>query len=180
MSIFVYIYNLNSKHYPTNRWSVKLFSFLGILSLFSLVNLSYNYDVSTLFFKGLGLKDNIVYSLYMFFTLCFLYQFSSIQNKSINTRAFSYVLYSIILNLLVYLVCLFVISFYHNSHFSDTKMLFMITVVICKEINSVLFHLNYMLFIFSVKSNLSAIGVNLNLNPDSESDDLEKNFKYTL
>ena len=157
-----------------------MFSFLGILSLLSLVNLSYNYDLSTLFFKRLELKDNIVYPLYMLFTLCFLYQFNSIHSKSMNTRAFSYVLYSIILNLLVYLVCLCLLSFYHNSHISDTKMLFMITVVICKEINSVLFHLNYLLFIFSVKSNLSAFGANLNLNPNSESDDLEKNFKYTL
>lgn len=160
--------------------SVKLISFFGILSLFSLVNLSYNYNNTILLFKGLGLKDNVVYSFYMLSTICMLYQFSSIQSRTRNTRAFSYILFFLTLNVVVYLVCEGVLSYYKFSHISNTKMFIMVIVILCKEINSVLFHLNYMLFILWVKSNLSELGVYLAINPDSERDDLEKNFKYTL
>ena len=132
------------------------------------------------FMKVIGLKDNIIYSIYMLFTLGFLFQFNFIQKRSNKSKVYTYVLFSILLNVFVYLVSLFVVSFYKKSHFSDIEKMFMITVVVCKEINSVLFHLNYLLFIFLVKSNLSSFGINIALNSDSEIEDLEKNFKCTL
>jgi hypothetical protein len=126
-------------------------------------------------FQYFGIIDNILYTLYMLSSLlvCFL-SFSILNNIDtigipIDQKVVKYkktILYTMFVNIMLYLACLVLVSYYKPTISYDK--LFISFIFFLKEINSIFFLLEFMLYNLSLKYDLMYLHMNLNLRPDLE------------
>ena len=160
-----------------------------MISVMSIVGLTFFQEITLNFTKRyFGITDNILFLTYMTssFLLCLL-TFSllnKMDSKGItkNIKFISYkktILYIMVMNLMLYFTCLIIISYY--DHAIKIEKHFISFLVLLKEINSIFFILNFLLFTLSMKYDLFYVHLNLHIRPDIEYFiDSELNFKSML
>lgn len=153
-----------------------LLIFLSMFNVASIIGLTFFQKITLTFSKDhIGISDNILFLTFLVcsFLICLLTW--SILNKldtivvPKDERLIRYkklILYIMTINILLYISCLSLVSFYTPNIKIDK--LFISFVFLMKEINSILFIFNYMLFTFSLKFDLMYLHLNLNMRPDME------------
>ena len=160
-----------------------------MVSVISIIGLTF-FQEGTLNFtkKYFGLVDNFLFLTYLVssFSLCSLtfYMLNKIDSEGIpkNDNFITYkkiILYIMMMNLMLYVVCLVIVSFYEPI--IKIEKIFMSILIVLKEINSIFFIFNFLLFTLSMKYDLFYVHLNLHIKPDIEYFiDSDMNFKSML
>lgn len=137
----------------------------------------------------LGLSDNILYVGYLlsYFLICFL-TFSILTNIDTlyvpkDQKVLRYkknLIYVLFVNLMLYSSCLVLVSYY--KPIIPLEKLFISIIFLLKELNSIMFLLDFILFILTLKYDLMYLHMNLNMRPDLEyfMESEKLNLKSTL
>jgi len=164
--------------------------FLSIISMGLLIGLNC-FKNNTLIFTTihLGLSDNILYVGYLlsYFLICLL-TYSILTNIDtqyvpLDQKVLGYkknLLYILFVNLMLYYSCLVLVSYY--KPIIAIEKLFVSFAFLLKEVNSIMFLLDFMLFILTIKYDLMYLHTNLNMRPDIEyfMESEKLNLKSTL
>ena len=155
----------------------------GISSVVCLMNFTFNYDSTMIWSRKLGLTDNIFYSSYLLSMSFTFYHFISILIVNDYSKEQTYLRYFkfiIVLNTLLFILSILMIFYYNQRLNNDMAKVFLMTIILCKEINSVLFHINFLTFIIIIKSTLNIVDINLTIVPEIDYNvDLDINNKFT-
>lgn len=147
-----------------------------MISIFSLIGLTFFNAKSLAFSKKIfGLCENILYLIFLI-SLYLICSFSlMLLNKleviGVNKNTYYLgmkrsLLICMTINLCIYSFTLLIVSFY-TPHIPIEK-LFSSILIVCKEINSILFLLFFSLFSLSFKYDFHFLMINLNVRPDVE------------
>ena len=159
----------------------------GLVSIISMINLTFNYENSMNFTRRLGLSDNLFYCTYLV-SICILFnKFNSVvfkKNTSNQSNLINYITYLIATNTVLFIGSSLMVSYYGRLFTDDISKVFLVTIIVCKEINSFLFHLNVLFYILTIKSALILIEWNITIKPEIECtvsiEDIEANNKFTF
>jgi len=148
--------------------------FSSIISVCSLMGLTFLKDKTMTFTRiFVGLTDNFLYISFLgsSISICYL---SFILLKKIESIFFQkdsiflffkkIILAIMTINLVLYLSCLTLVSFYHPI--IPVEQRFASILIILKEINSILFFINYGIYILTIKYDLYFVQSNLETRPD--------------
>lgn len=151
-----------------------LLVFILLLQSFSMFFLTFFYKISLFATKKyLCLTDNIFFlvnliSTYMFCVLLNYFllkiEISKFQKESYYLNIKKYLLVIMGITMLHYFICLLLISYYNPVIYFEKFV--MSALIVCKEINSILYLLCFILFVNSMKYDFFYMYLDLNSRPD--------------
>jgi len=148
----------------------------SILSVICLLGLTF-YNEKFLKFSrnSLGISDNILFLIYITNTYIFCsltynillkIQIYGIPHDEFYMSIKRYTLMAMGISLIIYFVSLVLISYY--TPVIHLEKLLMGFIIICKELNSIIFIFNFLVFVLTMKFDLYYIFLNLQIRPDVE------------
>lgn len=147
-----------------------------MITVISIIGLTFYQNRTMEFTKAhLGLSDNILFLTYIIcsFMICLLSISILLKMETLGLpkdenilKKKKLILYIIIVNIMLYISCLSLVSYYKAS--IKIEKVFISIMFLLKEINAIMLILNFMLFTLSLKYDLSYIHLNLNMRPDME------------
>lgn len=166
-----------------------LISFTSIISVCSMITLTLFKEITTSFTRHyIGLVDNIFYVIYLISSLvicCLSYYLLKkvdvfcLEKDSKFLFFKKMILTGMIINLSLYFSCLIIISYYQPI--IPVEQRFTNVLMIVKEVNSILFVFQFLLFVLTMKNDLNYIQGTLENRPDLEFFiNADQNSKYIL